>query len=132
MCYKEENKIFQNKLFEKLINEINKISLMYPNEEIDIDIDTDYIDPYGYDECNEFFYILLKKSIMIYVKKNNPDEIKYRYYQDHSHQPGQECEFNSYKEAIHHVSFYNSNNNFIKSNFIKSNFIKSNFIKSKL
>jgi hypothetical protein len=116
MCYREENKFFQNKLFEKLINEINKISLMYPNEEIDIDID--YIDPYGYDECAELFYILLKKSIMIYVKKNNPDEIKYRYYQHHSHEPVQDCEFNSYKEELTHASFYNNNiniNNFIKS-----------------
>jgi len=106
MCYREENKLFEN-----LINEINKISLMYPNEEIEIDID--YIDPYGYDECAELFYILLKKSIMIYVKKNKPNEIKYRYYQDQPKQQGEECEFNSYIEAITHASFYS--NKFIKS-----------------
>ena len=118
MCYREENnffqnKLFENKLFENLINEINKISLMYPSEEIDIDIE--YIDPYGYDECAELFYILLKKSIMIYVKKNNPDKIKYRYYQHESHKPGEDCEFNSYKEALNHASFHKNKNNFIKS-----------------
>jgi hypothetical protein len=117
MCYKEENKLFQHKLFqhklfENLINEINKISLMYPNEEIDIDID--YIDPYGYDDYTELFYILLKKSIMIYVKKNKPDEFKYRYYQHHSNQQGEDVEFNSYIEALNYASFHN-NNNVIKS-----------------
>ena len=117
MCYREENIFFQNKLFEKLINEINKISLMYPNEEIDIDID--YIDPYGYDECNELFYILLKKSIMIYIKKNNPDKIKYRYYQHQSHKPGEEYEFDSYIDALRHASFYKNNNN-NNNNLIKS------------
>ena len=121
MCYREENNFFKNnfeknKLFENLINEINKISLMYPNEEIDIDID--YIDPYGYDECNELFYILLKKSIMIYIKKNNPDKIKYRYYQHQPHKPGEEYEFDSYIDALRHVSFYKNNNN--NNNFIKS------------
>ena len=110
MCYREENKLIENKLFQNLINEINKISLMYPNEEIDIDID--YVDPYGYDECNELFYLLLKKCIMIYVKKNKPDEFKYRYYQQNNNKFEKEYDFNSYIEALNHVSLHN---NFIKS-----------------
>ena len=50
MCYRKENF-----LFKKLKTEINKLSLIYPEAEIDIDIN-----PYGYNEYSTFFYILLK------------------------------------------------------------------------
>lgn len=96
MCYRKENK-----LFKKLKKEINKLSLIYPEAEIDIDINYNgpyryNVDPYGYDEYAKFFYILLKNSISIYVTKNKPNEIKYMY---HS-QSGGEYIFNSYSEAL--------------------------------
>ena len=92
MCYRKENT-----LFKKLKKEINKLSLIYPEAEIDkIDPYKYNGDPYGYDECAKFFYILLKNNISIYVTKNKPNEIKYMY---HS-QTGEEHIFNSYSEAL--------------------------------
>jgi len=87
MCYKKENNFFQI-----LKNEVNRLSLIYPEAEIDIDC----IDPYGYNEYANFFYILLKKSIGIYVEKTNPEEIKYIYYSRN----GEEHIFNSYSKAL--------------------------------
>jgi len=86
MCYRKENFLFQ-----KLKSEINKLSLIYPEAEIDIDIN-----PYGYNEYSTFFYILLKKSIGIYIDKKNPEEIKYIYYSD----TGKEHIFNCYSKAL--------------------------------
>ena len=87
MCYRKENIFFQI-----LKNVVNKLSLIYPEAEIDIE----YIDPYGYNEYANFFYILLKKSIGIYVEKKNPEEIKYIYYS----KKGEEHIFNCYGKAL--------------------------------
>lgn len=107
----------KNKLFQKIIEELNKISLTFK----DVEIDVDYIDPYGYDECSRFFYVILKNSISINIYINNPDKFKYKYHSI----CGKEWEFNSYRDALEfsllkkiiyqEIIYQEINNNLIKS-----------------